>query len=121
MNRDIKESKKELGFLPDDIVYLQNDSIGSTGFIKYVVITQYPKDSIHAFKVLCQRIEDINPFESTHQILSYYYSKYMVGFIINKIENLMKKEFGKNWNISYHEKNLFYPEQLKLLWRKEKC
>jgi hypothetical protein len=64
---------KESEFLPDDIVYLSNDSIGNTDFIKYVVITQYPKDSVHAFKVLCQRIEEINPFESAHQILSCHY------------------------------------------------
>jgi hypothetical protein len=43
----------------------------------------------------------------------------MVGFVLNKIENLMKKELGKNWNIIHHEKNLFYPEQLELLWRKK--
>jgi hypothetical protein len=100
-------------FHPNDRVRLKNMGepfVSDTP--RFVVLCQYGKGSPVEGKVMCQRYTYLNILEPLKCELYKMHSQQQSNELITLFAEIMKENFGKDWNISFKDKYLFPAELL---------
>jgi hypothetical protein len=101
-------------YLPDDIVVLKHSGRENDSIPKYIVTIHFPNNKKQSFPnmVLCNRFE----CNTLHKIIEEAGRE----DVIEEFHNVLVKYYGNKWFYDLKEQYVFNPEQLELVYRKEK-